>query len=227
MTEQEKVFFEKLEEAAKKDPFVKVQAAADFLSGFLSNAYKTPQGIRGDHLCYTLSCLTGIAVGQAGKSGFINDLLNGNSGFMMMPNTKLETDAGMFYVGDSINKYLYNDPKSAINIVCTIYSQKKGNEKIPDLQKIMENSAKKMGNKEAKIWGGQHNPYEELPMALDMAKSVFEKLEPYKLNLGERVSAFAISLANTIVNVEGIFPKGLNCLEMSLDTVMFLSHMDV
>ena len=227
MTEQEKAFFEKIEEASKKDPFVKVQAASDYISGFLSNAYKTPQGIRGDHLCYILACLTGVAVGQAAKSGFVNDLINGNSGFMMMPNTKLETDAGIFYVGDSINKYLYNDPKSAVNIICTIYGKKKGNDNIPDLQKIMENSAKKMGNKEARIWDGQHNPYEELPMALDMAKNVFDRLEPYKLDLGERVSAFALSLANVIAQVEGIFPKELNCLEMSLDTVMYLSHMDV
>ena len=61
----------------------------------------------------------------------------------------------------------------------------------------------------------------------NLRTNVFDRLEPYKLDLGERVSAFALSLANVIAQVEGIFPKELNCLEMSLDTVMYLSHMDV
>ena len=43
----------------------------------------------------------------------------------------------------------------------------------------------------------------------------------------EYPSVFAMALGIVILKVEDIFPKNLNCLEISMQTMMFFAHMDV
>lgn len=141
--------------------------------------------------------------------------------------TKLETKAGIFWVGDDINKYLFNSPLSVWNIVMYIYSQKHGKENLPDLQQMIRENARNIGNPDVRVWNNTHNPYSEIENAKKTYASLVQKLEPFKLQSEEYVSAFAISLGSMILNVEGVFPKGLDRLRMSMETTMFYAHMDV
>ena len=134
MTREEKKYFAKLEKASKNNPMVRVEAAADFINRFLTQAFTTPRGINGDGLCYLLSALTGVAVADISKKMSLADMLNGSFSSQM----ELDTEAGKFIVGDTINKYLYNSPMSAINIVEFMYSQKNGKDNLPDLENMIK-----------------------------------------------------------------------------------------
>ena len=104
MTREEKKYFAKLEKASKNNPMVRVEAAADFINRFLTQAFTTPRGINGDGLCYLLSALTGVAVADISKKMSLADMLNGSFSSQM----ELDTEAGKFIVGDTINKYLWD-----------------------------------------------------------------------------------------------------------------------
>lgn len=223
MTREEKKYFAKLEKASKNNPMVRVEAAADFINRFLTQAFTTPRGINGDGLCYLLSALTGVAVADISKKMSLVDMFNGSFSSQM----ELDTEAGKFIVGDTINKYLYNSPMSAINIVEFMYSQKNGKDNLPDLENMIKENADNFGNPDYRVWDGNKNPYMEVKNAHTTYQNLVNKLEPYKLSNEEIVSVFAMALGQTIVNVARVFPREMNCLNMSLKTVMFYAHMDV
>ena len=148
MTREEKKYFAKLEKASKNNPMVRVEAAADFINRFLTQAFTTPRGINGDGLCYLLSALTGVAVADISKKMSLADMLNGSFSSQM----ELDTEAGKFIVGDTINKYLYNSPMSAINIVEFMYSQKNGKDNLPDLENMIKENADNFGNPDYRVF---------------------------------------------------------------------------
>ena len=150
-------------------------------------------------------------------------MLNGSFSSQM----ELDTEAGKFIVGDTINKYLYNSPMSAINIVEFMYSQKNGKDNLPDLENMIKENADNFGNPDYRVWDGNKNPYMEVKNAHTTYQNLVNKLAPYKLSNEEIVSVFAMALGQTIVNVARVFPREMNCLNMSLKTVMFYAHMDV
>ena len=176
---------------------VRIEAAADFINRFLTQAFTTPRGINGDGLCYLLSALTGVAVADISKKMSLADMLNGSFSSQM----ELDTEAGKFIVGDTINKYLYNSPMSAINIVEFMYSQKNGKDNLPDLENMIKENADNFGNLDYRVWDGNKNPYMEVKNAHTTYQNLVNKLEPYKLSNEEIVSVFAMALGQTIVNV--------------------------
>lgn len=200
MTREEKKYFAKLEKASKNNPMVRVEAAADFINRFLTQAFTTPRGINGDGLCYLLSALTGVAVVDISKKMSLVDMFNGSFSSQM----ELDTEAGKFIVGDTINKYLYNSPMSAINIVEFMYSQKNGKDNLPDLENMIKENADNFGNPDYRVWDGNKNPYMEVKNAHTTYQNLVNKLEPYKLANEEIVSVFAMALGQTIVNVSSI-----------------------
>ena len=227
MTEQEVLFFKQLEEQSKDNPIVRIQAAADYITGFLKQAFTTPNGIQGDAFCYMLATMAGVAVANSAKENHSRNALFGMLNPSFTVRSKVETKAGIFWGGDDINKYLFNSPLSVWNIVMMIYSQNRGKENLPDLQQMVEENASNMGNPDARVWNDTHNPYREINNATNTYTNLLQKLEPYKLQSEEYVSAFAISLGSMILHVESVFPKGLDCLRMSMETTLFYAHMDV
>lgn len=221
MTEQEILFFKKIEEESKKNPMVRVGAAADYLTGFLQKAFSDEKGTRVDTWSYFLSAVTGVSVAETAKDTDkeMMALNMGKAGYM--PLTKIEGKGGTFWIGDPINKYMFNSPISVWNIVMTLYSQKHGKKDFLDLKTMIDKNAKMMGKKSVRIWNGERNPYEEIEDAKNTYGTLKEKLEPYKLTKEEYPSAFALSLANVIVKVEDVFPKKYNCLQMCMEAMMF------
>ena len=226
MTEQERLFFKQIEEKSKENPMIRIQAASDYITGFLKQSFTTDKGIQGDMWCYLLATMTGIAAAKASKETYKELMVINLNNQIQIPLTKLETEMGTFWIGDSLNRYIYNSPLSVWNIVMTFYSQKHKDKKLPDLNKALENNSKAIGKSDARVWDGTHNPYEEIENAKNTYDNLRKQLEPYKLEKSEYPSVFAMSLAKVILGVEGIFPKKLNCLEISMQTMMFYAHMD-
>lgn len=226
MKRKEKLFFKKLEEESKDNPMVRIQAAADYICGLIRQAVTNEKGTQADMWCYMLAAMTGVSVAATVKESDKELLIENFNNPMYMPLTKIESEVGIFWIGDSLNKFIYNSPLSVWNIVMTIYSLKHGKENRPDLQKMIGDNAGNMGKKDVKVWNGMYNPYKEFPSARDTYKSLRNKLEPYKLAGEEYPSVFALALGKVIISVEDVFPKGYNCLEMSMETTMFYAHMD-
>ena len=55
-------------------------------------------------------------------------------------------------MGETVDKYLYNSPMSAICVFEFIYTQKKGEKTLPDLNMLLSNNASKIGNPDVKVW---------------------------------------------------------------------------
>ena len=62
MTEQEKRFFEKIEEASKENPIVRIGAAGDFITGLLKRAFTNEKGGTDANMWgYMAAVLTGLS----------------------------------------------------------------------------------------------------------------------------------------------------------------------
>lgn len=227
MTEQEEKFFKQLEESARENPVVRIQAAAEYMAGFLKRAYTSEKGTSGDMWCFMVATMAGISVAEAAKETDKEQMVINLGNPLYMPLTKVDTKMGVFWIGDSLNKYIFNSPLSVWNIVMTLYSQKHKNAKLPDLKNFIDANTKLMGDPKARVWDGKHNPYNEIKDANNTYEKLRRRLEPYKLKKDEYPSVFAMALGMVILKVEDIFPKNLNCLEISMQTMMFFAHMDV
>lgn len=226
MRECEILFFKRLEEQSKDNPMVRIQAASDYITDILKQAFTNNKGTRGDMWCYMLATMTGALIATTAKETEqeLETANVGNSAYM--PLTKVASKREIFWIGDAINKYLYNTALSVWNIVMTLYSQKHVKQNLPKLEEIIRDNAKKMGDPSVRIWNNEHNPYSEISSARKTYYNLVKKLQPYKLQIDEYPSVFAFSLANVIINVEHVFPNKLNCLEMSMETVAFYAHVD-
>lgn len=224
MTDQEKEFFKALEEKSAENPVVRVRAASDYVVGSIRQRLTTKKGIPGDLLCYMIATLTGLCVADTAKKKFLSK--DEESKTLSM--AKAETVAGIsIWMGDTVNKYLYNSPMSLISIVMRVYSNAHDGEKLIDIKELFENNIKIVGAKDVKLWAGFHDPYQELAAAIETYKELFAKLEPYKLLPEEYLMAFSMALINTILAIESYTPEDIDCLKLSLEAAIFYAHMDV
>ncbi len=224
MTEQEILYFKELEEKSKNSPMVRIQAASLFIGEHILRSFSLDKNKQGELWCYMLTALSGIAAAVAAEENeMVIDL---NSMFFTPPQKriKLETEAGIFWMGEPIDRYVYNGPLSVWNIVRTLYSQK-CNGRIPDLETAISRNAKIIGSPKARVWAGKNNPYNEIEGIRRTYDNLRNILAPYKLKSSEFPSVFAMALGNAVVEVEKQFHNQDNCLEMILDTVLFYSHM--
>lgn len=223
MTKEEKKYFEKIDRDSQNNPMIRIKAAADYINGELLKAFNTPRGINADGMSYILSALTGVAVADIAKQEEVAMILEGS----LTSRNRIGTDAGYFYMGETVDKYLYNSPMSAICVFEFIYTQKKGEKNLPDLNMLLSNNASEIGKPDVKVWAESKNPYQEIKPAFQTYKSFKTKLAPFKLKNAEVVAAFAMALGFAVANFESVFPKNLNCVEMVLSTAIFYSHMEV
>ena len=207
LTALEQRYFEQLEKESATNPMLRISAAAQFLQKFLEDAFTRDDVFYGDEMCYIIASCTGVAVIKISieTEKNYNDSFEQSADNQRTPIVTVTSKMGNFFVGDTINDYLYTLRLSVWNILTSVYKQNDGGRDIPDLQYIVERNAKKIGTKEARIWNDMHNPYEEIKNAYQTCGILIDKLTPYKLKNNEVYSVFALALANTIVKVEGSF----------------------
>lgn len=128
MTREEKKYFAKLEKASKNNPMVRVEAAADFINRFLTQAFTTPRGINGDGLCYLLSALTGVAVVDISKKMSLVDMFNGSF------SSQMELDTEVIYFTAEV----YSNDGNLSWYVKEFYTDEKIDEKEEFLVKALE-----------------------------------------------------------------------------------------
>lgn len=63
----------------------------------------------------------------------------------------IETEMGNFFYGDILNDLLYESKDSVWSIICEA-SKRNTIPDLPDIQKIINDTARKIGNKDAKVW---------------------------------------------------------------------------
>lgn len=227
MTDADKAYFEMINEKAKTDEHVRCKAAADYLVRSLTSAAKTEQGIDANLLCIVLSTFTGIAVADCAKTLFEQNKGADGADTAGAPMVKLETKAGIFWSGDLINSILFGKQYSVWNIVMSGYSVKKGKEAIPNLQEMVTENAKIMGNPDVLLWAGTTNPYIEAGEAKPGFYGIKRRLEPFGLADEEYPQAFALALCDVIMKVDSVFPPELSSAKVAMEFVMFVSHMDL
>lgn len=224
MTEQEIEFFKALEEKSANNPVIRVRAASDYIVGTIRKTVTTKNGLPGDLFCYMIAALTGLCVADTAKKKFYS----GDEESKTLSMAKAETNAGVsIWMGETVNKYLYNEPMSMIKIIMRVYYNAHPDKEQLDVKELFEKNIKLVGAKDTKLWNGYHNPYGELGGATATYKSIFEKLEPYKLLSEEYVMAYSMALVNTILTIERYTPEEIDCLKLSMETALFFAHMDV
>lgn len=227
MNDADKAFFEKLAKEAEKNTFIKVEAAANEVAEIMKRScIDNKNMVKGDLWLYLLSVLAGAACARAGAANDKRLLAENMNNPQYMPITKLESDAGIFYIGDAINEYLFNNRYSVWNIISSVYCDMHKDAVLPDVKSIVSRNSANMGKKDYRLWDNLHNPYEEREGAKSTYENIENHLEPFGVRNDEMPAVYAIAAAQVIKKVEGIFPKTLNCLEMVLETVVFNAHMD-
>ena len=227
MTREEEKYFEKLEEESRDNPLIKVQAAADYLVGTILKAVKTPQGINGNLFCKMMSVYTGIAVADTAKKLSEQNLITGDLKAKGMPRTRLDTEAGIFWIGDDINRLLFGHQYSVWHLVMTGVVMKKGQSAVPNMQEIIEHNARIIGDPSVTLWEGMYSPYSDFEDAKHSFYVLKEKLAPYKFVENEYYQAFSMALMKVILQVEAAFPAEMDCVKMAMELVTFDAHMDV
>lgn len=118
MTEKEKMIFKQIEEQSKDNPMIKVELAARETSIYTMGFCKDDKGrVGGDVWLYLLSTMAGISCAKISRDVAAEILLeNNNEDKMQVPLVPVETAAGKFYFGDAVNKYLFVDRFSVLNV---------------------------------------------------------------------------------------------------------------
>ena len=204
MNDADKAFFEQLEKESQKNPFIRVEAAANEVAEMLKRSCVDKGNmVKGDLWLYLLSVLAGVS---CAKTGAANDKR------LLAENIN--------------NQYLFNTPYSVWNIISSIYRDMHKDAVLPDIKSVITANSANMGNKDYRVWDNIHNPYEEREDAKSTYENIEKHLEPFGVKNDEMPAVYGIAVAQVIKKVEGIFPKTLNCLEMVLETIVFNAHMD-
>ena len=204
----------------------RIRLASDFIIAIMKRVYTSPQGLAGDALCYMLASLVGVSISMEKIKVVVDKLIDGSGRGEQLPIIKVETKGGIFWMGSSIDTMLFQTPNSALNIITTLYKQNHRENIEIDCSKLIQDVMKNIGNPNAKVWNGYHNPYVELSQIKEVYKGLIDKISSINMQNWEMVSALSFALIETIIKVENVFPKELNCLSMSIETLIFYSHMD-
>ena len=226
MNQQEKIFFEKIEEASKENPAVRIGAAGDYIKGLLKRAFTNSDGGTDASMwVYMIAALTGVSVAEAAKDipdTFVAEIFKDTA---YMPMTRLETKKGNFWIGDKLNIMLCGGSLSAWEVAVSSYKGNREDIQVPSAEEYVGRNAKMMGS-DIKLWNGAHDPYEEIESAKNTYATIKNRLEPYKLEPAEYHIAFSIALGEVMAECEKYFPAGMNCFDMSMETMMFIAHME-
>lgn len=227
MNEMEKMYFENLKKESQQKPFLKVEEASKAIAEMLRKSCLSKDGIvQVDLWVYFAASLTGICCAKMAALNANRLIVENASVSNYVAMMKLDTEIGSFYVGDAIDEYLFHGDFSACRMVGVLYSEfyKHGN--MPDVNALEKKCISNLGKKEYRLWDNLHNAYEEKISAAQVYESIDTYLKPFELSDHEKVMSYAMALASVIVKAEGVFPARLNCMEMSMETVIFYAHMD-
>lgn len=227
MNNLEKAFFASLEKEAERNPLIKVRAAAEEVTEILKEScMKGENMIKGDLWLYYLSVLTGISCIKTAMMNVSRLTKENIDNPEYVPIIKLETDMGVFYMGDAINDYIFYNRDSVWNTLFNIYLSTHKESSVPEIKNIIYRNSANLGRKGYKVWNSLHNPYDERLEAKKIYENIEKHLEPFKLKQEQIPMVYGTALALVLNKVEGIFPKELDCLDMVLETVVFNAHMD-
>lgn len=199
----------------------KTEIAAAFISDFLKRCSNENNKVVVDYYLYLAASLTGISCAVAAKQEFAANNINSNGTNNSL--AVIETESGNFFYGDILNDLLYESNDSVWSMICE--ANKTSN--LPDIQKIINDTAKKIGKKDAKVWNEQHDPYEEVNHARKAYDHICGQLKTLDISALEMKIAFSNALISIIGEVSKFFPSEVNCIELALDTICFYAHMDV
>ncbi len=208
-----------------KDNEVLLNTAADRLAGYLKSWVMDERGgIEANLYLKLASIFSGIACLTAAQLDVMAGRVaaNGGIGIPLMP---LETDAGTFYMGDAINKYLFDGKDSVYSrLLAGIGSSdsKYHNE----IEKIIANCSSKYGDTSFRLWMGQENPYEHKDVYIKGYIKLRNFLSVHKLEEEDVPKVFARALQLIINFVKDVFPKEIDPLKLSMETIIFYSHME-
>ncbi|MBR1693195.1 MAG: hypothetical protein IJ711_10560 [Lachnospiraceae bacterium] len=220
-------FFRFLQGKSKEDPSILTKAAAGECFQLLKKACTNEKNqIYGDMMLYYASGFAGIACLKAALDNAPKLMLSSENASEYMGLYKIETDTGIFYIGEAINEYLISRDNSVWNLAQEGFLKNHKKDTIPDIEQILSKNAKNFGNKEYRIWNNMHDPYTENKMAQTAYESYLKHLAPYKIGAERMPEVFGIVISEIISQSANIFPKELNCLEMVMETVSFYAHMD-
>lgn len=202
----------------------KNEIAVAFISDFLKQCSIENNKIVVDHYLYLAASLTGVSCAVAAKREFVANNVNSNG----TNNTiaVIETESGNFFYGNILNDLLYESKDSVWSMICEANKHNKISD-LPDIQKIINDTARKIGNKDAKIWNEQHDPYKEMRYAKKTYDYICDQLNALNISSMEMKIAFSDTLISIIEKISKFFPSEVNCIELSLDTISFYAHMDI
>lgn len=221
----EEKILDMLKSKSNDNPELIIKAAmAECLPIFKKMCSNENGQVGGDMLLYQVSKFAGVACLRAGMESAYKLMLEEKS--IGMPIAKLNTDAGVFYIGDAINNYLFMDENSIWNFIIEgMGGNLKNSDKI--LNSIIEKCAKNYGNINFRIWNNQVNPYNNLDDLKKGYNSILGLIKKYELKSEQIVMMYGMMLSEIIKAVKDVFPKNLNVEEMCMETVFFNAHMDL
>ncbi len=198
----------------------KIYSAASYSIGVLKRSSTDKNNmIIVDRLVYLSASLAGISCAAAAIE---NEIRLTNSNVEHTPLFTADTDMGTFVFGDAVNDLL-----SKVWTLSKVAYEKNGlSKKMPDIQKLMNEFASKAGNPKARVWNGQHNPYEEFKSAKEVYDSILSALSDLNISKSDLQAAFSLALGNNIDETYKYFPKGVDPLESAMETAIFYAHMD-
>ena len=201
----------------------KIDIAAISIINFLRQGSIDDNKIVADYFLYTAASLAGISCAVTAQRHYIENKLKTNNETAVL--AAITTESGDFFYGNLINELLFANKYSVWNMLKMAH--KADMPDFPDIQEITAEVSDKIGNKNAKIWNDLRNPYKEIGPVKQIYALICDNLEFLDMSIKEINIAFIYALVNVINETYSFFPKELNCIELSLDTIIFFAHMNV
>ena len=201
----------------------KIDIATNSIINFLRQGSIDDNKIVADYFLYTAASLAGISCAVTAQRHYIEDKLKTNNATAVL--TVITTESGDFFYGDLIDELLFVNKYSVWNMLKMAH--KVDMPDFPDIQEITTEISNKIGNKDAKVWNDLRNPYKEIEPAKQTYTLIYDSLKSLDMSITEINIAFIYALVNVINETYSFFPKEVNCIGLSLDTIIFYAHMNV
>ena len=216
MSEAERIFFDMLNKKTDVYPSIKIDSATNYISGIVRKCVTDTRGVDASSFCYMLAVFSGLSVANYSKKSQRKTSL-----------TKIESQNGVFWFGDEINRGLFEGPISALGSLLAEYSEKPIEDFSKQIHDIVEKNTLCIGKSGVRLWVGTHDPYEEKEHACSAFKEYLRLLEPFELETELYISVFGKALGKAVLNLENASSHKYDWLNMSVEVMTFFAHMDI
>ncbi|MCH5325351.1 MAG: hypothetical protein J1E39_09055 [Eubacterium sp.] len=186
---------------------------ASAIINMFNGVFNTPKGLDVQKALLYASGLAGYACHQTVKAS-------------KEPFVVLETaEHKKFYMGDALNKYLYEDRYSVLAFCNGFFDNFAKGEPRPDVMDIIKKSAAEVGNKNHTIWGAYQprQVYAEIKNCWD---GIYDNMTAaYCQSPQEWPVLFAIVLQNIMITAAQVIPKPA-VYRLALECAVDISKMD-